>query len=73
MGDEVKETAPALEAQIAELEAKWGISFEAFSAKCAEGTLAHDAYSYEVEKDFWDWEQAITLKQHYESISEFGK
>ena len=55
----------ALEEHIAAFEAKWGMSFDEFSQKCAEGTLAEDAYSYEVEKDFWEWEQAVTLQRHY--------
>lgn len=58
----------ALEERIAAFEAKWGMSFEEFSQKCAEGTLAGDAYSYEVERDFWEWEQAVTLQNHYESL-----
>jgi hypothetical protein len=57
-----------LEKRIADFEAKWGMSFDEFSRKCAEGTLAEDAYSYEVEKDFWEWEQAVTLQNHYESL-----
>ena len=58
----------ALEERIAAFEAKWDMSFDEFSRKCAEGTLAEDAYSYEVEKDFWEWEQAITLQNHHESL-----
>jgi len=57
-----------LEERIAAFEAKWDMSFDEFSRKCAEGTLAEDAYSYEVEKDFWEWEQAVTLQGHYESL-----
>jgi len=58
----------AVEERIAALEAKWGVSFDEFSRKCAEGTLAENTYSYEVEKDFWEWEQAVTLQRHYESL-----
>ncbi len=58
----------ALEERIAAFEAKWGMSFEEFSRKCAEETLAEDAYSYAVEKDFWEWEQAVTLQSHYKSL-----
>ncbi len=58
----------ALEERIAAFEAKWGMSFEQFSQKCAEGTLTEDPYSYEVEKDFWEWEQAISLHHHYNSL-----
>lgn len=59
----------ALDAQIAHFEAKWGMTFVEFSRKCAEGQLDKDAYSYEVEKDFWEWEEAVTLKKHYASVS----
>ena len=58
----------ALKERIAAFEAKWDMSFDEFSRKCAEGTLAEDAYSYEVERDFWEWEQAVTLQSHYESL-----
>ena len=57
-----------LEERIAAFKTKWGMSFERFSQKCAEGTLAEDPYSYAVEKDFWEWEQAVTLQRHYESL-----
>ena len=57
-----------LEEHIAAFEAKWNMSFAEFSRQCAEGTLAADPYSYEVEKDFWEWEQAVTLQRHYESL-----
>ena len=58
----------ALEERIAAFETKWNMSFDEFSRKCAQGTLAGDAYSYEVENDFWEWEQAVTLQGHYESL-----
>lgn len=58
----------ALEERIAAFEAKWHMPFDEFSRKCAEETLAEDTYSYEVEKDFWEWEQAVTLQRHYESL-----
>ena len=58
----------ALQERIAAFEAKWDMSFDEFSRKCAEGTLVENAYSYEVEKDFWEWEQAVTLQRHYESL-----
>ena len=59
----------AIDAKIAHFEAKWGMSFADFADQCAEGKLEQDPHSYEVEKDFWEWEQAVTLKKHYESIS----
>ncbi len=57
-----------LEKRIAAFEKKWNMSFEQFSQQSAEGTLTQDTYSYEVEEDFWQWEQAVTLQHHYESL-----
>ena len=57
-----------LDAQIKHFETKWGMSFADFSEKCAKGQLDEDAYTYDVEKDFWAWEEAVTLKKHYESL-----
>lgn len=54
-----------LRQQIAEFESKWGMSFAEFSTKIKEGQLDKDAYSFEVEKDFWEWEKAETLLKHY--------
>ncbi len=49
-------------------ESKWGMTFKVFSEHCAAGTLGQDPYAYEVESDFWEWEQAETLLQHYETL-----
>lgn len=47
---------------------KWGNSFEEFKERLNSGTLKKDAYSFDVEQDFWQWEEAETLKKHYESL-----
>lgn len=57
-----------LKEQIAALEQKWDMSFDEFSQKCAEESLGKDVYSYEVERDFWKWERAVTLRRHYEAL-----
>jgi len=57
-----------LSQRIGEFEREWGISFEEFSRGCKEKDLEKDAYSYDVEKDFWEWEKAITLRRHYEAL-----
>jgi len=49
-------------------ESKWEMSFAEFSERCEAGTLDQDAYAYEVESDFWEWEKAETLLQHYEGL-----
>ena len=58
----------SLEAQIAHFEQKWGMSFEEFARRSQEGTLGEDPYSWDVEQDFWTWEKAITLFEHYTDL-----
>ncbi len=58
----------ALKETIAGFEHKWGMPFEEFSRRGREGTLNHDAYSWDVEQDFWAWEQAVTLLEHYQAL-----
>ena len=57
-----------LSGRITEFEQKWDMSFEEFSRKCKKKGLEEDAYSYKVEKDFWEWEKALTLRRHYEAL-----
>ncbi|MCL0077276.1 hypothetical protein M1O54_07220 [Dehalococcoidia bacterium] len=49
---------------------KWGMDFEEFQKRIKEGSLKKDAYSFEVENDFWQWEEVETLKSHYNHIKE---
>lgn len=49
-------------------ELKWKMTFEEFSQQGEAGTLKQDPYSYEVEGDFWEWEQAETLLKYYETL-----
>jgi len=51
-------------------QSKWGMSFEEFKEKLKRGTLKKDAYSFDVEKDLWQWEEVETLKKHYEYLKE---
>jgi hypothetical protein len=53
---------------IKEFEKKWNMSFEEFRRRFKENTLEADAYSFSTEKDFWEWEEAETLRKHYEEI-----
>jgi len=50
------------------LQEKWDMTFQEFREKMKEGSLKKDSYSYDVEQDFWRWEEAGTLKKHYEEI-----
>ncbi len=44
------------------------MNFEEYKSNIVKNTLQNDRYSFECEKDFWEWEEAITLKNHYETI-----
>ena len=59
-----------LEHTTSALEEKWEMDFSTFKRRVAENDLSTDAYSYEVEQDFWEWEEAETLKTHYEQVQE---
>lgn len=50
-------------------ERKWGMTFDEFARQSQDNTLKENIYSWKVEQDFWDWEQAITLLRHYESLT----
>jgi hypothetical protein len=57
-----------LKRRIQAFESKWGMTFEEFSTRCEEDTLDRDAYAYDVESDFWEWEKAETLLHHYQDL-----
>ena len=58
----------ALQQTTDRLEEKWGSSFSEFKRRFSENDLPVDAYTQEVEEDFWDWEEAETLKAHYQQV-----
>lgn len=43
-------------------EQQYGIDFEAFQQAWHEGRIA-DEHSYDVERDYWEWEAAVTDEQ----------
>ena len=47
---------------------KWGMSFVDFKRKIKENALESETYSFDTENDFWQWEEAETLKEHYSDI-----
>lgn len=59
-----------LQEKIDGFQKKWRMSFEDFKRHFKEGTLNEDTYSFSAENDFWQWEEAETLKKHYEDIKE---
>ena len=54
--------------KINQFEQKWGMSFVEFQRNCQDGTLDKDSYSWDVEQNYWEWEQAVTLLDHYQSL-----
>jgi hypothetical protein len=59
-----------LQETIERFQSKWEMSFEEFKEELKKGILKKDAYSFDVEQDFWQWEEVETLKKHYESLKE---
>jgi len=57
-----------LQETIVEFQKKWGMTFEEFKKHFKKGTLKENTYSFNTEKDYWQWEEAETLKKHYEEI-----
>jgi hypothetical protein len=49
---------------------KWGMDFVEFKSRLAKGTLEADSYAFDTEQDFWEWEEAETLKRHYDRLYE---
>lgn len=58
----------ALQETTDRLEEKWGMEFSTFKRRLAADDLSDDAYSYDVEQDYWEWEEAETLKAHYQQV-----
>lgn len=57
-----------LQKTINDFQEKWGFSFEELKKQIKNNTLKKDPYSFESEEDFWELEEAITLKEHYSTI-----
>ncbi len=49
-------------------EKKWCMDFDEFKSRLKEGSLKEDIYVFDTERDFWEWEEAETLKSHYEAF-----
>lgn len=64
----IKLKLESIEEKINKLKEKWNMSFKEFEKACKENKLKKDPYSYEVEKDYIEWEALITLKEYYENL-----
>jgi hypothetical protein len=54
----------ALSSDIRQMEDKWDCKFAEFKERTG------NDFSYEAEKDFWEWERLETLKAHYNALRE---
>ena len=59
----------AVKASIAAFEEKYGMDFSRFEKAWEEGEIA-EPYSYPVEKDYWEWEAAITDRTKLEKLQD---
>jgi len=57
-----------LDKGLEKFENKWEMTFDQFQEKCEKREIDKDIFSYEVEKDFWVWEKAETLKRQYQEL-----
>ena len=57
-----------LDKELEKFENKWEMTFDQFKEKCEKREIDKDIFSYEVEKDFWDWEKAETIKRQYQEF-----
>jgi len=57
-------------AQIKEYEQKYKMTFSDYEKACVDGRIK-DPYSYEVEKDGWDWEALLTEIEDLEEMSQW--
>lgn len=57
------------EGQRKQFEERYQMDFETFKRAWDEGQIA-DKYSYEVERDYWEWEAAVTDEKRLQEMLE---
>ena len=53
---------------IARMQEKWKMTFEEFEERMKDNTLGKDIYSWQVERDDWEWDAAVSLLQKYQAL-----
>ena len=61
-----------LDQKIATFEKKYGMTFAEFEQACQDGRI-EDPYSYEVEKDDWEWEAFLMDRKELEIVAQWLK
>ena len=59
-----------VECDIKKMETKYHVTFPEFKRKWEEGQI-EKKYSYDVEKDYWEWEGLVSRKNRIEEISKW--
>ncbi|MDO9131328.1 MAG: hypothetical protein Q7U34_15835 [Anaerolineales bacterium] len=59
-----------LENKILAFEQKYGMTFNEFENACQQGRIANP-FSYDVEKDNWEWEAALTEREGLREIAQW--
>ncbi len=57
-----------LQERVRKFEVRWGMTFAEFAERLKTNQPSQDAFSYEVESAYWEWEEAETLLKHYEDV-----
>lgn len=63
--DVLEHRLESIEDEIAELHDRYGMDFDAFQAAWEEGDI-QDRHSYDVERDYWRWEELVTRRRRVE-------
>ncbi|MFH0925181.1 MAG: hypothetical protein V1872_06050 [bacterium] len=54
--------------EIDKFEGKWKMSFNEFLERNKKNEIGNDIFSYEIEREFWEWERLDTLKKYNEEL-----
>jgi len=65
--DAVEHRLEKIESEIRKFEEKYGMTFEEFKEAWEKGEV-ENKHSYEVEKDFWEWEGLISRKKKLKEV-----
>jgi hypothetical protein len=68
--DLVQLKTQALLEKIAAFEKKYGMSFDEFEKACQDGRVANP-FSYDVEKDNWEWEASIVEHEDLQEMAQW--
>lgn len=64
--DALKHRSETLESDLRDLEEKYGMEFTEFKEAWGDGDI-EEKYSYDVESDYWKWEELVTRKRKIEN------